>query len=219
MRIAGSLWSVPAEQQGDQLSRVAAAGLGVVHWDASDGTFATAGGFTSGSAQRLLERAPGVTSEAHLMMHNPFREIPAWAEFCTTIVVPCEVEGAARALDRVEALGVRAGVAVSLPTPLDRVPADLPVLLMAIPPGEAGSPFDPAVVERVDALRQRGRNPLIGVDGGVGTDEFGVLAAAGANWIVSGTSLFGAPDPGAWLRRCARTFSPPSRQPDGHAPR
>lgn len=213
MRIAGSLWSVPADRQSDELGRVAGAGLGVVHWDATDGDFAAAGGFTPESALRLLDAAPAVESEAHLMMHDPSAVISAWAGFCTTILVPLEIERATAAIDQIAALGVRPGVAVSLRTPLDAVPDDLPVLLMAITPGQAGSPFDAAVLPRVAALRERGRNPLIGVDGGVGTAQFAALADAGANWVISGTSLFAAPDPGAWLREGARAFGDERQRP------
>lgn len=140
------------------------------------------------------------------MMHDPSAAIPEWAEFCTTIVVPLEIADASLAIDRIAALSVHPGIAVSLRTPLNAVPADLPVLLMAITPGRAGSPFDAKVLERVAILRERGRNPQIGVDGGVGTAQFAARAAAGANWVISGTSLFAAPDPGVWLRDGARAF-------------
>jgi len=205
MRIAGSLWSVPGDARAQRLATAVTAGLPVVHWDASDGEFAAPGGFTPSTAARLLETTPPVESEAHLMSHAPAPEVPAWAELCTTIVVPLESEGAPAAVAAIEARGVRPALAVSLGTPLERVPSGLPVLLMAITPGEAGSPFDPAVLDRVRRLRDRGRNPVVGVDGGIGPDRFAALADAGAQWLVSGTSLFQAPDPGAWLDACRRS--------------
>ncbi|MGC3994309.1 MAG: hypothetical protein QM779_09420 [Propionicimonas sp.] len=206
MRIAGSLWSVPADEQSRALATTVAAGLPVVHWDATDGRFAAPGGFTAPEAVALLAHSPAVLSEAHLMMHDPGRDLAGWAEFCSTIVVPFESARAARTVDRIAALGVTPALALSLGTPLGQVPADLPVLLMAITPGEAGSPFDDAVLARVRTLAERGRNPLIGVDGGVTTGCFPALAAAGATWLVSGTGLFTAPDPAAWLAQCRRTF-------------
>lgn len=205
MRIAGSLWSVPVDARAHRLATAVAAGLPVVHWDASDGRFAAPGGFTPSAAGRLLASAPPVESEAHLMSHAPAPEVPAWAELCTMIVVPLEVDGAPAAVAAIEARGVRPALAVSLGTPLEQVPSGLPVLLMAITPGEAGAPFDPAVLDRVRRLRDRGRNPVVGVDGGVGPGHFSALAEAGAQWLVSGTSLFQAPDPGAWLEACRRS--------------
>jgi ribulose-phosphate 3-epimerase len=206
-RISGSLWSVAADEQAKKLDAAVSGGLPVVHWDTSDGVFAARGGFSPEGAARLLEAAPPVESEAHLMVAHPDEAIDAWAELCTIVVVPLETETAARALDKVAARGVQPAVAVSLETPLAEVPADLPVLLMAITPGQAGAPFDSRVLPRISELRARGRNPLIGVDGGVEPVQFERLANSGANWIVSGNSLFAATDPAAWLARCRRSFA------------
>lgn len=211
MRISGSLWSVPASQQPQALASAITAGLSRVHWDATDGVFAAAGGFTPESAQRLLEQVPPVESEAHLMMHDPLPQIPQWAGFCSTIVVPIEIAQAAAAVELIASLGVQPAVAISLPTELDRLPHDLPVLLMAIPPGEAGSAYDDGVVERVAALHDDDHSRLLGVDGGVTPEQFTQLSRAGARWIVSGTSLFSSASASAWIAECRQAFSEPTR--------
>jgi ribulose-phosphate 3-epimerase len=77
---------------------------------------------------------------------------------------------------------------------------------MAIPPGQAGSKFTVDAVNRVAELRDRGCHALVGVDGGVGPAQFAALAEAGADWIVSGTSLFSAADVGEWLALCRQAF-------------
>lgn len=207
MRISGSLWSVPASHQPQALAAAITAGMPRVHWDATDGVFAAAGGFTPKSAHRLLEQAPPVESEAHLMMHDPLPQIPQWAKFCSTIVVPIEIAQAAAAVELIASLGVQPAVAISLPTELDRLPQELPVLLMAIPPGEAGSGYDDSVVERVTALHSGDRSRLLGVDGGVTPEQFTQLSRAGARWIVSGTSLFSSPSASAWIAECRQAFS------------
>lgn len=207
MRIAGSLWSVPPGEQSAQLGRALRAGLGAVHWDATDGVFAAAGGFAPPSALALLPADGPVVSEAHLMMRDPRAVVPAWLDFCSLIAVPVESEHASEAASMIEGRGGQPALAVSLETPLSSVPTDYPVLLMSVVPGQAGSRFDPAVVARVAALRDRGRNPLIGVDGGVGPVHFTALARAGANWIVSGTSLFSAADQENWIVTCRAAFS------------
>ena len=211
MRIAGSLWSVPVDQQSTRLQTATEAGLAAVHWDATDGTFAAHGGFTPATASRLLAECPSIDSEAHLMLQDPRPEIPDWVAFCSLVAVPIEIEYAVEATALVEKLGGQPALAVSLRTRLRSVPADYPILLMAIAPGQAGSPFDPAVLHRVSELRDRARNPLLGVDGGVGPSEFTALSYAGANWIVSGTSLFASADPADWLSLCKSAFSRDSR--------
>lgn len=206
MRIAGSLWSVPAAAQVHALSTAIDDGLTVAHWDATDGVFAAAGGFTPESASRLLRQVPPVESEAHLMMHDVLPQIPQWARFCSTIVVPIEIAQAAAAVELIASLGVQPAVAISLPTDLDRIPADVPALLMSVTPGQAGSPFHNGVVGRVAKLHAADHSRLLGVDGGISPAQFAGLAGAGARWIVSGTSLFSAPAISAWIAECLQAF-------------
>lgn len=203
MRIAGSLWLVPSEHQAGALAAAAAAGLTGVHWDTTDGQFAAPGGFSSDAAIALLEQVTGLNSEAHLMVNKPLAHIDQWAEFCSTIVVPFEITDPWSSLRRIEERGARPALAVSLETPLELIPTGaFDVLVMAITPGLAGSPFDDRAVDRISTLRARGCHEWVGVDGGVGPDQFVPLGQAGANWIVSGSSLFGADDVAGWLAQC-----------------
>ena len=207
MRISGSLWSVPVQGQAGALVNAVEAGLATVHWDCTDGRFAGPGGFSSDRALSLLAHAPGVESEAHLMLDEPLSQVDQWADLSSTIVVPVEIDNPWAALRRAEARGAQPALAVSLETPLELVPhGAFAVLLMAIPPGRAGSQFAFNAVNRVAELSSRGCHALVGVDGGVGPAEFESLSEAGADWIVSGTSLFSAPDIGAWLDLCYGVF-------------
>lgn len=213
MRIAGSLWLVPPDKQSSALGAAAAGGLEWVHWDSADGQFAAPGGFSSDAALTLLAQVSGLSSEAHLMVTEPLPLVDQWAEFCSTIAVPFEIEDPWSSLRRIEERGVRPALAVSLETPLELVPAgSFDVLVMAIKPGQAGSPFNQRALDRVAKLRERGCHESIGVDGGVGPEQFRALGLAGANWIVSGSSLFGADDVGAWLAQCQRSCPPPESE-------
>ena len=215
MRVAGSLWSVPVEERPARLAGAAAAGLHAAHWDTTDGDFAAAGGFTPQTAAALQDGCPGLGAEAHLMLRDPRPAIPAWAEVCSLVVVHFEADDAHDAVRSIARRGSQPGLAVSLQTPLDAVPSDYPILLMSIIPGLAGTPFDAVVLDRVAALRERDRNQLIGVDGGVGRSQFAALARAGANWVVSGTDLFNAPDPGEWIAACQDAFGADPAGPGG----
>lgn len=71
------------------------------------------------------------------------------------------------------------------------------VLILTVEPGFGGQKFMAGVVEKVRVLRQRYPALHVQVDGGIAPDTIGAAAAAGANAIVAGTAIFGAPDPGA----------------------
>jgi ribulose-phosphate 3-epimerase len=75
------------------------------------------------------------------------------------------------------------------------------VLVMSVNPGFGGQSFIPTAYEKIRRLRAMlaGRPTLISVDGGVKTDNAGLLAQAGADVLVAGSAIFGAPDPGAAL--------------------
>ncbi|HAM44979.1 MAG TPA: hypothetical protein DCM67_08185 [Propionibacteriaceae bacterium] len=202
MRIAGSLWSVPVADHVQALSAAIDDGLSVVHWDSSDGIFAAAGGFTPEAAASLLRQVPSVESEAHLMMHDPLPVIPAWAQFCRSITIPVEIEAAFRAVDLIATLGVQPCLAISPQTDLTRLPDNIPVLLMSVQPGQAGSAFRPSTIDRVFQLHELDPTRLLGVDGGISPAHCVDLARVGAGWIVSGTSLFTAPSLREWLSQC-----------------
>lgn len=221
LEVAASLWSVPPADRPTTARRLVDAGLRRWHWDVSDGVFAAPGGFTPGQAADLTAHAPA-PGEAHLMVTDPLPVVDDWVPFCDLVVVHVESRRCAEAVDRIRSAGTRAGVAIGPDTPLDALdalPADLPVLVMAITPGQAGSRFSPATLDRLTALSGRpasavpraaaaaghptGRphRRLLGVDGGVDLARAHDCARHGATWVVSGTALCAAPDPAGWLSR------------------
>lgn len=196
--VAASLWSEPADRRGETADRLAAAGLARWHWDVSDGRFTVPGGFDPEEAGALMART-GVPGEAHLMVLDPVRHAPAWAEICRRVVVHVEAAGWRDAVALTREAGAAAAVAVSPDTPLESVVGldpDVGVLVMSVRPGHAGAAFLPATVGRVGALAGRA---ALGVDGGVTRDLARECRRAGATWVVSGTDLCASPDPAGWL--------------------
>lgn len=108
-----------------------------------------------------------------------------------------------RTLEAIRARGKRAAVALNPDTDaeavdfLDRV--DM-VLAMTVWPGFGGQKFIESVLPKVSKLRKAAPEVDIQVDGGVDLGSAGPAAAAGANVLVAGTSVFHAPDPAAVLR-------------------
>ena len=115
------------------------------------------------------------------------------------------VDPRVRALvERVRAAGMRAGIALKPATPAEAlVPyvdaglVDL-ALVMTVEPGFGGQAYQPEAAAKCAALRARSAALDVQVDGGIapGSSVEGA-AAAGANVLVAGSAVFGAPDPGA----------------------
>ncbi|KAI3972360.1 hypothetical protein MKX01_017918 [Papaver californicum] len=105
-------------------------------------------------------------------------------------------------IEKVKAKGMRAGVALKPGTPIEEVyplveaknPVDM-VLVMTVEPGFGGQKFIPEMMDKVRALRKKYPSLDIEVDGGLGPSTIDAAATAGANCIVAGSSVFGAPEP------------------------
>jgi ribulose-phosphate 3-epimerase len=68
-------------------------------------------------------------------------------------------------------------------------------LVLAVHPGLSGQKFLPVVLEKISFLRQELPDAKIEVDGGITSETARVALAAGANLLVSGSDIFGSPDP------------------------
>jgi ribulose-phosphate 3-epimerase len=101
-----------------------------------------------------------------------------------------------RSLQAIRALGKKAGVSLNPATPIATIEYVLDsidlVLVMSVNPGFGGQAFIPSTFAKVRDLRAMtaGRPIDIEVDGGVGADNSGELAAAGANAFVAGSAVF-----------------------------
>ena len=106
-------------------------------------------------------------------------------------------------VQRIHRAGMKAGVTINPATPvsmLQDIIEDVElVLIMSVNPGFGGQPFIEHSVKKVAELRRlidsTGSKALIEVDGGVNAETGARLAAAGADMIVAGSYVFGAPDP------------------------
>ena len=99
----------------------------------------------------------------------------------------------------IKSLGMKVGIAVSPDTDVALLypygnDVDL-LLVMSVYPGFGGQSFMPNSLDKIKKLRQLFPNTNIQVDGGVDKNNIELVAEAGANVIVAGTSIFGAVDP------------------------
>ena len=112
------------------------------------------------------------------------------------------VKDPAATAQKLRAMGVRPAVAINPPTPVEALEPALDhvdmVLVMSVNPGFGGQKFIADVLGKVEALRGRyGFGKDVEMDGGIAPDTVASCAAAGANVLVAGTAVYGAPDPKA----------------------
>jgi ribulose-phosphate 3-epimerase len=208
IEILPSLLAGDFARLGEQIDQVAAAGARMLHFDVMDGRFVPNISFGLPVLESLRKRTR-LLFDVHLMISDAdsyaARFIEAGADLVSVHLEACPHID--RTLRLIQSEGARAGAVLNPATPLAALEHVLPlvdyVLLMSVNPGYGGQKFIPYVLDKVRALRQwRSRLGLdfaIEIDGGVTLDNVGVVAEAGVDWVVAGTSVLGASDPGQAL--------------------
>ena len=187
------------------------------HVDVMDGVFVPniSFGFPVLEAIRRHARKP---LDVHLMIVQPDRYVAEFArKGASHITVHYEAcTHLHRVLIQIRDAGCRAGVALNMQTPVE-VLADLTdafdqVLIMTIDPGFGGQQLLPLSIPKVRKLRQLLRNAgssaLIGVDGGLDLSNTPILLDAGADYVVAGSSVFGADNPPDAIRQLKNSRQP-----------
>ena len=201
--IVPSVLPVDFARLGEEVAALEKAGVDRIQWDVMDGRFVpnlTFGPDVIGAARAHAS----VPFEAHLMVEDPDAMLGRYAEAgCELLIVHAEsTRHLHRTLGRVREVGARAGVALNPATPVDAVRhvldlVDL-VLVMTVNPGFGGQAYigtmEPKVREVAALVAEQGLDVDVEVDGGIGPDTIAGAAAAGANFLVAGTSLFRDPE-------------------------
>ncbi|MEU0570280.1 ribulose-phosphate 3-epimerase [Nonomuraea sp. NPDC005983] len=170
-----------------------------------------------------LRKATSIPLDCHLMIENPDRWAPPYAEAgAGSVTIHAEAAGApVRTLRQIRSLGARAGLAFNPATavePYEDLLGEVDMLLlMTVEPGFGGQKFLDLVLPKIrrarDLIERHGGEVWLQVDGGVTAGTIERCAEAGADVFVAGSAVYGAGDPSAAveaLRALATAAAGPS---------
>ena len=208
-KIAPSILSADFSRMGDAIRLCEAGGADLIHCDVMDGSFVEPITF-GGQMVKNIRPLTKLPLDVHLMIEHPKTQIKFFAEAGADIIT-VHYEACAKisqgylkeTLELIKSFGVKCGAVVNPDVPVEELFPVFPlcdmVLLMSVFPGYGGQKFIPSVLEKIKSAREYARaigkpDMDIEVDGGINAQTAPLAIAAGANVLVAGSALFGAPD-------------------------
>ena len=207
IRIAPSILSADFARLGEEVRAIETAGADLVHFDVMDNHYVP--NLTIGPLVcEAIRPHVRIGIDVHLMVEPVDALIPLFAKAGANLISfhPEASRHVDRTLQLIRDHGCKAGLVFNPATPLahmDHVMDKLDlVLLMSVNPGFGGQKFIPSTLDklrdarrRIDAVKaETGREIWLEVDGGVKVDNIADIVAAGADTLVAGSAVFGAPD-------------------------
>ena len=214
IKISPSILSADFSILGDEIKSLEKAGADLIHVDVMDGHFVP--NITMGPPIiKMVRKCTKLPFDVHLMISPVEKYIKAFAEAGADIITihPEATDNLKRAVGAIKSLGKKAGVSLNPKTPISALmdvinDIDL-ILIMSVNPGFAGQSFMAEVLPKVSELRKMINDKKlkidIEIDGGINFETAPLAVKAGANILVSGTTIFSGSlkDNIQKLRNCA----------------
>src|SRR5690554_5502376 len=201
--LAPSILAADYTKLGEQLSICDQNQVKWIHCDIMDGHFVP----NISYGPMIVDAANRASSgfmDVHLMIYNPDQYVDSFIRAGADLI-SVHIEATPhihRSIQHIHSKGIKAGVAINPGTPIQSLESILSdvdlVVLMSVNPGFGGQKFIENTYSRLTQLNELRNtlNPscLIEIDGGVGLENATPLIRAGADVLVAGSSVFGAPD-------------------------
>ncbi len=214
IKISPSILSADFSILGDEIKSLEKAGADLIHVDVMDGHFVQ--NITMGPPIiKMIRKCTKIPFDVHLMISPVEKYIKAFADAGSDIITihPEATDNLKRAVSTIKSLGKKAGVSLNPKTPISALmdvinEIDL-ILIMSVNPGFAGQSFMSEVLPKVTELRKLINDKKlkidIEIDGGINFETAPLAVKAGANILVSGTTIFSGSlkDNIQKLRNCA----------------
>ena len=214
IKISPSILSADFSILGDEIKSLEQAGADLIHVDVMDGHFVQ--NITMGPPIiKMIRKCTKLPFDVHLMISPVEKYIKAFADAGSDIITihPEATDNLKRAVSTIKSLGKKAGISLNPKTPISALmdvinDIDL-ILIMSVNPGFAGQSFMGEVLPKVTELRKLINDKKlkidIEIDGGINFETAPLAVKAGANILVSGTTIFSGSlkDNIQKLRNCA----------------
>ena len=199
IQISPSILSADFSQLGNEIKRLEEGGADMIHIDVMDGHFVP--NLTMGPPIiKTLRQYTKLRFDVHLMISPVQKYIKDYADAGADIITihPEATESLKSSIEHIKNLNKKVGVSLNPESKINLITGllneiDL-VLIMSVNPGFGGQKFMPEVLEKIKELKKiRNQKNLdfdIEIDGGINFDNNKLAIEAGANILVSGTTIF-----------------------------
>ena len=203
IQISPSILSADFSQLGTEIKRLEEGGADMIHVDVMDGHFVP--NLTIGPPViKALRKQCSLKFDVHLMISPVHKYIESYAEAGADIITihPEATDDLEASILKIKQLNKKVGVSLNPESKIDLIldfldKIDL-VLIMSVNPGFGGQKFMPEVLEKIKKLSkiqdERNLNFDIEIDGGINFENYKKAIDAGANILVSGTTIFKSND-------------------------